>query len=235
MNGTLYGVGIGPGDPELLTLKAARILRDAPVIAYPAPETGDSLARTIAAPHIPANRTEIIIRTPMIAGNFPAHDVYDHYAREISAHLAEGRDVALLCEGDPFLFGSFMYMFARIEGRFPVEVIPGVSSIGACAAAAGAPLVSRNQILSLIPAPLPEEALTRQIEAADAACIMKVGRHLDKVKRVIQSLGLMAGAQYIEHASMENESVRPLADTGGAKAPYFSMILIRKPEPETAP
>ena len=235
MSGTLFGVGVGPGDPELLTLKAVRLIGQSPVIAYPAPDVGDSLARAIAAPHIPDGRIEIIIRTPMIAGNFPANDVYDRYATEISGHLDAGRDVAVLCEGDPFLFGSFMYIFERLADTYAVQVVPGVSSLGACAAAAGAPLVSRNQMLSIIPAPLSEAQLKTRIEAADAVCIMKVGRHLEKVCRVVAELGLSAHAQYVEHASMSNQKVCALTDLQDAKAPYFSMILIRKPEPETNP
>jgi precorrin-2/cobalt-factor-2 C20-methyltransferase len=235
MNGTLYGLGVGPGDPELLTLKAVRLINECPVIAYPAPDTGESLARTIAAPHIPDGRYEIVIRTPMITGNFPANDVYDHYANEISTYLKQGKNVAVLCEGDPFLFGSFMYIFQRLADEFQVQVIPGVSSIGACAAAAGAPLVSRNQILSILPAPLPETVLKARIMDADAIAIMKVGQHLNKVKRVVDGLGLTAGAQYVEHATMNNQKVCLLSELTAIKAPYFSMILIRKPEPETIP
>ena len=139
MSGTLYGLGVGPGDPELITLKALRIIEAAPVIAYPAPDKGDSLARAIAEPHIPDGKTEIAVRTPMVPGAFPAHDVYDHYAGEIGDHLSAGRDVAVLCEGDPFLYGSFMYLFARLAGEHETKVVPGVSSLGACAAAAGVP------------------------------------------------------------------------------------------------
>ena len=230
MNGTLYGVGVGPGDPELLTLKAVRLINECPVIAYPAPDTGDSLARAIAAPHIPKGRHEIVIRTPMIAGNFPANDVYDHYADKISACLKQGKDVAVLCEGDPFLFGSFMYVYERLSNKFPAQVIPGVSSIGACAAAAGAPLVSRNQVLSILPAPLPEADLKARIIDADAIAIMKVGRHLDKVRRVVDALGLTARAQYVENATMDTQKVCALSELDSPKVPYFSMILIRKPE-----
>jgi precorrin-2/cobalt-factor-2 C20-methyltransferase len=169
----------------------------------------------------------------MVAGNFPANDVYDHYAKEISSCLKQGKDVAVLCEGDPFLFGSFMYIFERLADEFPAQVVPGVSSVGACAAAAGAPLVSRNQVLSILPAPLPEAVLKACIMDADAIAIMKVGRHLDKVKRVVDELGLTAGAQYVEHASMNNQKVCPLSELTTIKAPYFSMILIRKPESES--
>ncbi len=232
MSGTLYGLGVGPGDPELLTLKAVRILSEAPVIAYPAPDTGPSFARAIAAPHIPAGRAEIIIRTPMTPGNFPANDVYDRYAEEIDGHLGAGRDVAVLCEGDPFLFGSFMYLFERLSESHPVVVVPGVSSIGACAAAAGVPLVSRNQVLSVIPAPLAEDELESRIAASPAVAIMKVGRHLEKVCRVLDRLNLTAGAWYVERATLPEQKVIKLADLDIAAAPYFSMILVRADEIE---
>ncbi len=233
MSGILYGVGVGPGDPELLTLKAVRLIQQCPVIAYPAPETGESLARAIAAPHIPDGRLEIVIRTPMVAGNFPANDIYDHYAAEISNHLKQDQDVAVLCEGDPFLFGSFMYIFERLSEHFSIQVVAGVSSLGACASAAGTPLVSRNQILSLIPAPLPPAVLKTHIRSADAVAIMKVGRHLEKVRSVIDELGLTDYAQYVERATMDNQIVSPLNKLGEQAAPYFSMILIRKPEQES--
>lgn len=232
-SGTLYGLGVGPGDPDLITLKAHKILQSVPVVAYPAPDEGDSLARAIAAPHLPGGQTEIVIRTPMVPGAFPAHDVYDKYAIEIAAHLDEGRDVAVLCEGDPFLYGSFMYVFARFVGDHRVQVVPGVSSIVACAAAAGAPLVSRNQVLTVVPATLDEGDLERRIAASAATAVMKVGRHAAKVRDVLSRLNRMEDAWYVEHASMESEKVMPLAEFGDERAPYFSMILVRQSEGET--
>ena len=229
-SGMLFGLGIGPGDPDLITIKARRILQSVPVVAYPAPDTGDSLARAIAAPHLGGGQTEIVIRTPMTPGNFPANDVYDRYASEIARHLDAGRDVAVLCEGDPFLFGSFMYLFERLSGKYRVEVVPGVSSLGAVAAAAGRPLVSRNQVLSILPAPMDEAELERHLADTDAAAIMKVGRHLEKVKRVLARLGLDGGATYVEHASMADQKVLPLSDVGADAAPYFSMVLVRREE-----
>ncbi len=228
--GTLYGLGIGPGDPDLITLKALRILKSVSVVAHPAPEEGDSLARAIAAPHLGGGQTEIAIRTPMTPGNFPADDVYDRYAAEIAAHLKENRDVAVLCEGDPFLYGSFMYIFARLAGDHDVQVVPGVSSLGAVAACAGRPLVSRNQVLTIVPAPLDEDELFQRLAGTDAAAVMKVGRHLEKVKRVLARLGLDGGATYVEHASMPDQRICPLADVSEDAAPYFSMILVRHPE-----
>ncbi|MBT4907708.1 MAG: precorrin-2 C(20)-methyltransferase, partial [Rhodospirillaceae bacterium] len=112
--GTVIGIGVGPGDPELITLKGARILSEATVVAYPAPETGDSLARAIAAPHLRADATEIAIRMPLSSNRFPVEAVYDRAAEEIGTHLAQGQNVAVLCEGDPFFYGSFMYVFARL-------------------------------------------------------------------------------------------------------------------------
>ena len=230
MAGTLYGLGVGPGDPELITMKAHRILQQVPVVAYPAPETGDSLAREIAAPHLPGGQEEIVIRTPMVPGAFPANDVYDHYAQEIRAHLDAGRDVAVLCEGDPFLYGSFMYVFSRFVDAGHVVVVPGVSSLGACAAAAGAPLVSRNQVLTVLPATLKEDELERRIADSAAVAVMKVGRHVSKVRSVLARLDRVDGAWYVERATMENQKTMPLIDFDADKAPYFSMILVRERE-----
>ncbi|MEM6492033.1 MAG: SAM-dependent methyltransferase, partial [Pseudomonadota bacterium] len=154
LSGTFIGVGVGPGDPELLTLKAVAAIRAAPVIAYPAPDRGDAFARRIAAPHIPHGRTEIAIRTPMTPERFPDAAVYDAAAAEIGDHLTAGRDVVCLCEGDPFVFGSFLYLHARIAPAHPTTVIPGVTSIVAGASAAGAALASKNDRLSILPATL---------------------------------------------------------------------------------
>lgn len=235
MSGRLYGIGVGPGDPELLTLKAVRLISECPVVAYPAPAGGaESMARQIAAPHIPEGKTEIVIETPMIPGQFPANDIYDRYAAEISEYLKSGNDVAVLCEGDPFLFGSFMYLFGRLSADHPTEVVPGVSSLGACAARAEIPLVSRNQVLSVVPAPIEESDLERRVAAADAVAIMKVGRHLAKVRRVLEKLNRLGDATYVERATLDSERVLPLSELADENAPYFSMILLRTSEASDA-
>jgi precorrin-2/cobalt-factor-2 C20-methyltransferase len=228
MTGTLYGLGVGPGDPELITLKALRILERAPVIAYPAPEAGESLARAIVAPHLPEGRIEIPIRMPLVAARFPAQQVYDSAAAQLAEHLQAGRDVAVLCEGDPFVYGSFMYLFGRMAEAYPVRVVPGVSSLTACAAALGAPLAARNDVLVVVPAPLDEETLAARLADADAAVIIKVGRHLAKVRRVLDRLGLVANARYIEHATMESERILTLDHAAEGTAPYFSTILVHR-------
>ena len=228
MNGTLYGLGVGPGDPELITLKALRLLRSAPVIAYPAPEHGDSLARAIVAGHLPGGQTEIAIRMPMLVERFPAQEIYDRAAIEIGAHLEAGRDVAVLCEGDPFFYGSFMYLFGRMAERFPVEVVPGVSSLTACSAALGAPLVARNDVLTVLPAPLPAELLRARLALTDAAAIMKLGRHFPKVRAVLDELDLTRRARYIERATLNNQRILPLDQVETDAVPYFSMILVHR-------
>jgi precorrin-2/cobalt-factor-2 C20-methyltransferase len=228
MTGTLYGLGIGPGDPELITLKALRILQAVAVIAYPAPEHGDSLARRIVAPHLPEGRIEIAIRMPLVEARFPAQEVYDRAALVLGEHLRAGRDAAVLCEGDPFFYGSFMYLFGRMAENFQVEVVPGVSSLTACAAVLGAPLAARNDVLTVVPAPLPEAELAARLKTSEATAIIKVGRHLGKVRRVLQELDLTANARYVEHATMANQNIRPLDQVGEDAAPYFSMILVHR-------
>ena len=226
--GTLYGVGVGPGDPDLLTLKAHRLITTAKVIAYPAPEGGDSFARAIVADFFPTNAEEICISVPMNVKRFPAQDVYDAASVTVAAHLDAGRDVVVLCEGDPFFYGSFMYLYERLAEDYLVEIVPGVSSLMTCASRIKRPLAGRNDVLRIIPAPLPEDRLLAEIKGADAAAIIKVGRHYDKVRRVIDRLGLTAACGYVERASLENEIVKPLADVKGDTIPYFSMILLYK-------
>ncbi len=228
MNGKLFGLGIGPGDPDLITLKALKILQSADVIAYPALEDGDSLARAIVAPHLSGGQPEYAIRIPMSVKREPAQSAYDIAASQLADYLKAGNDVAVLCEGDPFFYGSFMYLFGRLSDQFETEVIPGVSSITTCAAALQAPLSARNDILTVLPAPLENDALAKRIREADSIAIMKIGRHFDRIRALIGDLNLTDKARYIERASMENQKILSLADVPADAAPYFSMILIHK-------
>ncbi|HEY7688519.1 MAG TPA: precorrin-2 C(20)-methyltransferase [Dongiaceae bacterium] len=226
MSAQVYGLGVGPGDPELLTLKALRLLRAAPVIAYPAPDSGDSFARSIVAPHLPGGQKEIAIRMPLGDGSYPKADIYDRAARDILAEVRAGRDVAVLCEGDPFFYGSFMYLHARLARECAVTIVPGVSSLMACAAMAGVPLSARNESLIVVPAPLPDEALQARLSNGSAAAIVKVGRHLSRVRNVIESAGRLPRALLIERATLAEQRVRRLADVEDDTVPYFSMILV---------
>ena len=230
MSGTLYGLGIGPGDPELLTLKALRVIRSVPVLAYPAPLEGESMARAVVASHLPGGQTEVPVRVPFGAERAAAEAAYDEAAEALAVHLGQGRDVAALCLGDPCLYGTFMYLFARLADRFAVEIVPGVSSLTAAAAAVKLPLAARNDSLAVIPATLAEDELEARIEGADAAAVVKIGRHFPKVRRVLDRLGLGARARYVEHATTADERVLSLGEVGEAEVPYFSMILVHKRE-----
>ena len=188
MSGIIYGLGVGPGDPELITLKAWRILRRAAVVAYPAPEERPSFARSIVASFLSPAQIELPIRIPMEAARFPAQAVYDRAAEEIARHSAAGRDIAVLCQGDPFFYGSFMYLFARLAAAHRVVVVPGITSMAAGAAALGEPLVARNETLAVIPASLPDLEIERRLAAADAVVLVKVGRHFARIRALLSSM-----------------------------------------------
>jgi precorrin-2/cobalt-factor-2 C20-methyltransferase len=225
-SGRLYGLGVGPGDPELLTLKALRLLRAVPVVAYPAPEHGDSFARSIVAAWIEGHQREIAIRFPMRPGPAPV-EIYDDAAAELAAELEDGRDVALLCQGDPLFYGSFINMFTRLAGRYQIEIVPGVSSLTACAAAAAIPLVARDDALAVIPATLGEDQIAARIAASESVAIIKLGRHVAKLRRVLNQLGLLDDAVCIERATLPTQRVVPFACINPDLAPYFSMVLVR--------
>jgi len=224
-SGRLYGLGVGPGDPELLTLKALRLLRAVPVVAYPAPERGNSFARSIVAAWIERHQREIAIRFPMRPGPPPV-EIYDGAAAKLAAELEDGRDVALLCQGDPLFYGSFINVFTRLAGRYQIEIVPGVSSLTACAAAAATPLVSRDDTLAVIPATLDEDQIAARLAASESVAIVKLGRHIAKVRRVLDRLGLLDGAVCIEHATLPTQRVAPFACINPDLAPYFSTVLI---------
>ena len=225
--GTLYGVGTGPGDPQLVTRRAWHLIEMAEVIAYPAPDSGESFARSIVADAIRPHATEIAMIVPMRTGRAPAQDIYDSAADDIAAHLEAGRDVVLLCEGDPLFYGSFMYLLVRLRDRFTVEIVPGVNSLSACAAAQVHPLVARSDRLKVLPGPLDDAELASSIESAEAVAIMKVGRHLPRIRALLTRLGLREKALYTSHASLPHQACHALADAP-QEAPYFSMILVYK-------
>ena len=225
VKGNLYGLGIGPGDPELLTLKAHRILTSVPVIAYPTMENGKVLARAIVADYIRPEQIEVPMPLPFSVER-SSQPYYDIAAEKIAEHLAAGRDVAVLCEGDPMLYGSFMYIFNRLSDRFHTEVIPGISSTFASAAMLGAPLTYRNDVLSIMPATLEADILRDRLAVADAAIIIKLGRHFAKIKLVLQELNLFERALYIERATLPNQVIKPIAEVEPTQVPYWAIVMI---------
>jgi precorrin-2 C20-methyltransferase/precorrin-3B C17-methyltransferase len=235
MSGRLYGVGVGPGDPELMTLKARRIIEAADVIAYPVAKRARAggIARGIAAPFLQAHHVELpltypvtIERTDHPEGYEGAlRDFYDNAAQEIAEHLDAGRDVAVLCEGDPFFYGSYMYLHERLAARYATEVVPGVPAFCAAAAAAGAPLVKRDDVLTILPGTLPRDVLAARLQGTDAAVVMKLGRTFAGVRDAAGDAGVAERGIYVERASGPDERVAPLGAVDD-DVPYMSLVLV---------
>jgi precorrin-2/cobalt-factor-2 C20-methyltransferase len=224
--GTFYGVGVGPGDPELMTVKAWRLISTAPVIAYLAANGGESTARAIAAPFIPEDAVELAIDMPMRTEREPAQAAYDGGAARITEHLKAGQNVVMLCEGDPFFYGSFMYMHARLADRFETIVVPGVTSLTAAAARVGRPLSARDDVIKVLPATMDPARLADELKAASSIAIIKVGRHFANIRTLIEDAGLAEKAVVVENATRDDERIARLVDVAGAALPYFSTILI---------
>lgn len=227
MSGTLYGVGVGPGDPELMTVKAWRLVSTAKVIAYLAANGGDSTARAIAAPFFADDVEELAIDMPMRPERELGQQAYDHAAALIAARLDAGNDVVMLCEGDPFFYGSFMYVFERLAARYQTVVVPGVTSITACAAALASPLCARDDVLKILPATMDETALGRELASAQSAAIIKVGRHFGKVKRALTAHHLLDRAMAVTHATRQDQTIEAVSKISGDALPYFTTIIVR--------
>lgn len=225
MTGTLHLVGVGPGDPELLTLKAVRLLSSVPVVAYPTTGEDAALALEIAAPHLNPAAERLPVSIPMAVERAPAQAAYDGAATAILAHLRAGRDVAWLCEGDPLFYGSAMYLVARVGPHAPVAIVPGITSLTAAAAVAGRPLAARNEMLKVLPAPLDDATLRAELAATPVAAIIKVGRHFDRIRALLNETGHADGAVVVEHATTSRQRITRLADFAHDERPYFSTIL----------
>jgi precorrin-2 C20-methyltransferase/precorrin-3B C17-methyltransferase len=232
--GRLYGVGVGPGDPELVTLKAQRVIAAADVVAYPVARHGRSVARRIAARYLRAGQEEIAMGYPVTTeqtdhpGGYEAalREFYDEQAALLAAHLDAGRDVAVLCEGDPFFYGSYMYVHERLAPRYETEVVPGVTSFSAAAAAAGTPLAKRDDVLEILPGTMAPERLAERLRSADAAVVLKLGRRFAGVREAAERAGVADAALYVERASCDAERIAPLRAVDAAGVPYMSLVLV---------
>ena len=232
--GTLYGIGVGPGDVRYLTLRAAGLVRAVDVVAFFAKRGLEGNARHIVAPLMEQGRHEMRLEypvteeVPVADASYQAQiaDFYRRSADSIAAHLSAGRSVGLLAEGDPFFYGSFMHMWRRLERDFPVEVVPGVTGMSGCWTKANVPITWGDDILSVLPGTLAEEVLSDRLTRCEAAVIMKVGRNLAKVKRAVTSAGLLSRALYVERGTMEDERIVPLSACEQPRGPYFSMVLV---------
>jgi precorrin-2/cobalt-factor-2 C20-methyltransferase len=232
--GRLFGVGIGPGDPELLTVKATRVIAEAPVVAFFAKAGRRGNARGIVDGWLKPSHVELPLYYPMTTESHfddPPYrealaEFYEGSAAAIADHLAAGRDVALLSEGDPLFYGSFMHLFVRLREHYAVTIVPGVSSICGAWGAAGTAMTWGDDSLVVLPATLPLGELTRRLALADAAVIMKIGRNFSRAREALARTGMAERAIYVERATMAGESVMPLCAKGDEAAPYFSMILV---------
>jgi|SRR5579875_354834 precorrin-2/cobalt-factor-2 C20-methyltransferase len=232
--GRLYGVGLGPGDPELVTVKAAKVIAAVPVVAYFAKQGTRGRARAILDHWLCDSNLELPLVYPLTTETHfcdPAYvaqlrGFYADAESAIAAHLLAGHDVALVCEGDPLFYGSFMHLYVRLKDRFSAEIIPGITGISGCWSAAKAPMAWGDDVLTVLPGTLDQEMLLRHLGASDAVAIIKIGANLTKIRAAITEAGRLAGAIYVEHATGEAENIIPLAAKRDDHAPYFASILI---------
>lgn len=230
----LYGIGVGPGDPELITLKAARLLRSIDFVAYFAKAGRRSTARIIAGAHVAATCEELPLHYPMtteIPFTHPDYRAslaafYAEATARIADRLAAGRQGALLCEGDPLFYGSFMHLFERLKERFRTEIVPGITGMAGAWSAAGLPMTWGDDVLTVIPATLAYDPLLERLRGADAIVVMKLGKNIRKVRQAFEELGIMDRAIYVEYATRAAQRILPLAAYEADEAPYFALILV---------
>ena len=232
--GHLYGVGLGPGDPSLVTVRAAELIGRADVVAYHSARHGRSIARSIAERYLTDGQLEEQLVYPLTVegtdhpGGYRGaiDEFYEEAAARLAAHLDAGRDVVVLAEGDPLFYGSYQHMHKRLAHRYPTEVVPGVTSVSAAAARLGRALVEADEVLTILPGTLPEEELTARLASTDSAVIMKLGRTFPAVRRALERAGRLDDAQYVERATMDAERTAPLADVDPDTVPYFSVAVL---------
>lgn len=232
--GNLFGVGLGPGDPELVTVKAARVIGEADVVAYHSARHGRSIARRIAEPYLRPGQIEEHLIYPVTTestdhpGGYDGAmaDFYVEAAERIAAHLDAGRDVALLAEGDPLFYSSYMHMHTRLTERFNAVIVPGVTSVSAASAAIGTPLVTGDEVLSVLPGTMPVGELARRLADCDAAVVLKLGRTYPQVREALSLAGRLDEAVYVERASTAGQRVLPAAAVDDAEVPYFSLAVL---------
>lgn len=233
MTGTVHGVGLGPGAADLMSVRADRLVRGARHLAYFRKAGRSGHARRIVEGLLRADVVEFAMEYPVtteIAVTDPRYNdqlsaFYAQCAGRLTALAQGGEDVIVLCEGDPFFYGSFMHLHARLSGVVPVCVVPGITGMSGAWTASDRPITWGDDVLTVLTATLPEAELARRIEESDAVVVMKIGRHLDKLRRAVAAAGKADGAWLVEHAAMPDQRLTRLGDVG-AVAPYFSILLI---------
>ena len=229
--GKLIGLGVGPGDPELMTVRGVRALEQVPAIAFIAAAGRASRARHIAAAYVRPGTRELIAVMPMTQDQDATGRAYTQLVTGIIGELGQGNDVVFLCEGDPLLYGSFANLLGRLANRFEIDVIPGITAMTAAAAVARSPLAAGDEPLAVLPATLPTQRLQASLREADRAVILKVGRHLDRVRQALTQARMSDGAILIENVTTDEQRVRPLASVNESASALFLARSGRAQEP----
>ena len=237
MNGKkakLIGVGVGPGDPELITVKGMKAIQSADVIVYHETETHNSNALRIAKRWISEKAHLQPLTYPVTVQSDSRSDLYreklnqfyNNSYQTIDLYLKNNKTVVILAEGDPLFYSSFMYLYDLLGKSYPTEIIPGISSIFGAASVLQVPLCYRNQSFTVLSGVLEKQALVDKLRNGDAFAIMKVGRNLSKIKEALEITGLTERALYIERATMDDQKIIPILEADSEKSPYFSLVLI---------
>lgn len=232
--GTVYGLGLGPGDPDLMTVRADRLLRKAEHVAYFRKAGRKGQARQIVDRMIPEDAVEYPMEYPVtteIPFTDPAYNqMLAAFYEDCTAHLRDlangGRDVVVLCEGDPFFYGSFMHLYTRLKDDVPVEVVPAITGMSGAWTATGTPITWGDDVLTVLMGTLPEAELATRMAQTDALVVMKIGRNIDKVRRALRQAGRYDQAWLVEYASMPGQTVTRLAEASDKVTPYFSIIVV---------
>ncbi|RED14041.1 precorrin-2 C(20)-methyltransferase [Pontivivens insulae] len=232
--GTVYGVGLGPGDIDLMSVRSDRLIRNARYVAFFRKKGRPGQARRIVEGMLPDGVVEIPMEYP-VTTEIPLSD--PRYNEILSAFYAEcraklraladaGEDIVVLCEGDPFFYGSFMHLYTRLKDDIPVQVVPAITGMSGAWTATGAPITWGDDVLSVLMGTLPQDELISHMKAADALVIMKIGRNIDKVRDALRVAGRYDAAWLVEFATMPNQTVTKLSAAEGKVTPYFSIIVV---------
>ncbi|WP_299177584.1 precorrin-2 C(20)-methyltransferase [uncultured Neptuniibacter sp.] len=234
VKGRFIGVGVGPGDPELLTVKAWRLIQSADVISYLVNEKGESQAKKIASDAIysaTSAQSGIPIYMPMLTERERANRAYDQGAEAIAEQLEHGLDVIFLCEGDPLFFGSFSYLLERLQGRYTCEVVPGITSVNAAAATLVQPLTMLKESFAVINGRHSDEQILTALQQHDSLVIMKAGQARPRLLKLLDQSGRTDDARYLEYIGRDNQRIVNDISTLEAEAgPYFSLFVITRSE-----
>jgi precorrin-2/cobalt-factor-2 C20-methyltransferase len=232
--GTIFGLGLGPGEPDLMSVRADRLLRQARHVAYFRKAGKPGQARQIVAGMLADDVIEFPMEYPVtteIPLDDPAYNdalgpFYADCARHLRALSDAGEDIVVLCEGDPFFYGSFMHLYTRLRDTNPVQVVPAITGMSGAWTATGQPITWGDDVLTVLMGTLPEAELARHMADTDALVVMKIGRNIDKVRRALETAGRMDRAWLVEYATMPGQKVMRLAEVEGRVTPYFSIVLV---------